>query len=137
MLTEVSEGMVSGIRGIEWDAVELPSQFMENWCYDRRTLYSFAKHYETGEPLPEELYEKLKAAKNYRAGSMMLRQLHFSSIDLELHARYQPGKGESVFERDQKVAARTLVMPPFPEDRFLCSFSHIFAGGVSVLGRAR
>lgn len=76
------------LRGIEWDAVELPSQFMENWCYDRATLYSFAQHYSTGEPLPEELYAKLKAAKTYRSASMMMRQLHFSSIDLELHARW-------------------------------------------------
>jgi len=132
MLTEVEEGMVSGIRGIEWDAVELPSQFMENWCYDRRTLYSFAKHYESGEPLPEELYKRLKAAKTFRSGTMMLRQIHFSSIDLELHARFTPGQGESVFDRDQAVASRTMVMPPFPEDRFLCSFSHIFAGGYSA-----
>ena len=63
MLTAVDEGMVSGINGIEWDAVELPSQFMENWCYDRRTLFSFARHYETGAPLPEELFERLRAAK--------------------------------------------------------------------------
>jgi oligopeptidase A len=68
MLTDVDEGLVAGIRGVEWDAVELPSQFMENWCYDRPTLYSFAKHYETGEPLPEEFYQRLKAAKTFRAG---------------------------------------------------------------------
>lgn len=132
MLTEVDEGMVSGIRGVEWDAVELPSQFMENWCYDRKTLYSFAKHFETGDPLPEDLYQKLKAAKTYRSGSMMLRQIQFSSIDLELHARFIPGNGESVFDRDRKVSERTAVLPPFPEDRFLCSFSHIFAGGYSA-----
>ena len=69
MLTDVDEGLVAGIRGVEWDAVELPSQFMENWCYDRPTLYSFAKHYETGEPLPEEFYQRLKAAKTFRAGA--------------------------------------------------------------------
>lgn len=132
MLTQVDEGMVSGIRGIEWDAVELPSQFMENWAYERTTLYSFAKHYETAEPLPEELYNRLKAAKTFRSGTMMLRQIHFSSIDLELHARFTPGQGESVFDRDRAVAARTMVMPPFPQDRFLCSFSHIFAGGYSA-----
>ncbi|GLC35598.1 hypothetical protein PLESTB_000189600 [Pleodorina starrii] len=132
MLTEVTEGLASGIRNIEWDAVELPSQFMENWAYDRATLYSFAKHYESGEPLPEELYSRLKAAKNYRSGTMMLRQLHFSCVDLELHARFKPGQGKSVFDVDQEVAARTLVMKPLPEDRFLCSFSHIFAGGYSA-----
>lgn len=132
MMTKVKEGMASGIRGIEWDAVELPSQFMENWCYDRKTLYSFAKHYATGEPLPEELYSRLKAAKTYRSGTMMLRQVHFSAIDLELHSRFTPGGDESVFDRDQKVAASTMVMPPYPEDRFLCSFSHIFAGGYAA-----
>lgn len=132
MLTEVQEGMVSGIRGIEWDAVELPSQFMENWAYDRPTLYSFARHYQTGAPLPEELFARLKAAKTYRSGTMMLRQVHFSGLDLELHARYVPGRGESVFDVDQRMAGQCLVMPPFPEDRFLCSFSHIFAGGYSA-----
>ncbi|GFH26361.1 peptidase_M3 domain-containing protein, partial [Haematococcus lacustris] len=86
MLTEVELGLVSGIRGVEWDAVELPSQFMhaakdaavcavqENWCYDKKTLYSFAKHFETGEPLPEESFQRLKAAKTFRSGTMMLRQ---------------------------------------------------------------
>ncbi|KAG2436620.1 hypothetical protein HYH02_011555 [Chlamydomonas schloesseri] len=132
MLTEVPEGMASGIRNIEWDAVELPSQFMENWAYDRATLYSFAKHYETGEPLPEELYSRLKAAKNYRSGTMMLRQLHFSCVDLELHSRFSPGQGKTVFDVDQEVAARTLVRQPLPEDRFLCTFSHIFAGGYAA-----
>ncbi|EFJ49660.1 hypothetical protein VOLCADRAFT_104239 [Volvox carteri f. nagariensis] len=149
MLTEVTDGLASGIRNIEWDAVELPSQFMENWAYDRATLYSFAKHFETAaalprvdllipgvrvarEPLPEELYSRLKAAKNYRSGTMMLRQLHFSCVDLELHARFKPGQGKSVYDVDQEVAARTLVMKPLLEDRFLCSFSHIFAGGYSA-----
>ncbi|MEW5307298.1 MAG: hypothetical protein WDW36_009705 [Sanguina aurantia] len=132
MLTQVEEGMVSGIRGIEWDAVELPSQFMENWAYDRSTLYSFAKHYTTGEPLPEELFTRLSAAKTFRSGTMMLRQIHFSSIDLDLHSRFVPGGGQTVFERDQALAAKTQVMPPFPEDRFLCAFSHIFAGGYSA-----
>ncbi|KAL4854352.1 putative cytosolic oligopeptidase A [Chlorella vulgaris] len=132
MLTEQEEGLVAGIRNVEWDSVELPSQFMENWCYDRKTLYSFARHHETGEPLPEELYERLLAARTYRSGSMTLRQVHFAMVDLELHARFKPGQGESVFERDQAVAKRTAVMPPLKEDRFLCSFSHIFAGGYSA-----
>ncbi|EFN52299.1 hypothetical protein CHLNCDRAFT_139059 [Chlorella variabilis] len=132
MLTEQQEGLVAGIRGVEWDAVELPSQFMENWCYHRKTLYSFARHYDSGEPLPEELYQRLLAARTYRSGSMTLRQVHFASVDLELHARFKPGQGESVFDRDQAMAKRTMVMPPLPEDRFLCSFSHIFAGGYSA-----
>lgn len=105
---------------------------MENWCYDRQTLFSFAKHYETGEPIPEELYQKLKAAKTYRAASMMLRQLQFSMVDLELHSRYDPESSESVFEVDQRIAKKMLVMQPLKEDRFLCAFAHIFAGGYSA-----
>lgn len=132
MLTTVDEGMVSGIRGVEWDAVELPSQFMENWCYDEKTLYSFAKHYETNEPLPQDIFTRLKAAKTFRSGSMMLRQCQFSFIDLDLHARYQPGGSESVFDRDRRLAEKTTVFPPWSGDRFLCSFSHIFAGGYSA-----
>lgn len=132
MMTTVDEGLVSGIRGVEWDAVELPSQFMENWCYEQPTLYSFAKHYASGEPLPEDLFKKLKAAKTYRSGSMMMRQIHFSSIDLDLHARYKPGAGETVFDRDRALAPKTMVMDPYPGDRFLCAFSHIFAGGYSA-----
>ncbi|KAK9861820.1 hypothetical protein WJX84_004840 [Apatococcus fuscideae] len=131
MLTTQSEGMVAGIRGIEWDAVELPSQFMENWAYNRAVLYSFAKHFETGEPLPEQIYQKLLAARTFRSGSMTLRQVHFASVDIELHARYQTGGSESVFDVDRRIAQKTAVMPPLPEDRFLCSFSHIFAGGYS------
>ena len=132
MLTEQSEGLVAGIRGVEWDAVELPSQFMENFCYDRATLNGFAKHYQTGEPIPEDLYQKLLAARTYRSGSMTLRQIHFASTDLELHARFTPGQGETIFDREAKVAERTTVMKPLPEDRFLCGFSHIFAGGYSA-----
>lgn len=132
MLTKEDEGLVSGIRGIEWDAVELPSQFMENWCYHRSTLMSIAKHYETGESLPEEVYKKLLAARTFRAGSMSLRQLRFASVDLELHINYVPGGSESIFDVDQRVSERTQVLPPLPEDRFLCSFSHIFGGGYAA-----
>ncbi|CAL5226728.1 g9581 [Coccomyxa viridis] len=134
MLTEQDEGLVSGIRGIEWDAVELPSQFMENWCYNRDTLNSFARHYETGEPLPEDLYQKLVAARTYRSGSMMLRQLHFSELDLVLHSQYKPRQGSTVFDSEvvKRVEERTTILKPLPEDRFLCGFSHIFAGGYAA-----
>lgn len=91
-----------------------------------------ARHVETGEPLPEELYQKLKAAKTFRAASMMLRQLHFAQVDLELHSRFVPGAAETASDVNARVALRTTVMPPLPEDRFLCSFSHIFAGGYSA-----
>ncbi|XP_050206809.2 probable cytosolic oligopeptidase A [Mercurialis annua] len=132
MLTKQDEGLVAGIRGIEWDAVELPSQFMENWCYHRETLMGIARHYETGETLPEDVYLKLLAARTFRAGSLSLRQLRFSSLDLELHSKYTPGGTESIYDVDQRVSKRTQVIPPLPEDRFLCSFSHIFAGGYAA-----
>ena len=132
MLTEVDDGLVSGIRGVEWDAVELPSQFMENWCYHKTTLLALARHVDTGEPLPEELYQKLCAARTFRAASAMLRQIHFATVDLELHTSFQPGGAESIFDVDRRVAAKTTVLPPLPEDRFLCGFSHIFAGGYSA-----
>lgn len=132
MLTKQDEGLVSGIRGIEWDAVELPSQFMENWCYHRTTLMGLAKHYETGESLPEDIYLKLLAARTFRAGSLSLRQIRFATLDLELHSKYIPGGSESIYDIDQRVSQRTQVLPPLPEDRFLCSFSHIFAGGYAA-----
>ncbi|KAJ7953486.1 Oligopeptidase A [Quillaja saponaria] len=132
MLTKQDEGLVSGIRGIEWDAVELPSQFMENWCYHRETLMGIAKHFETGESLPEDVYLKLVAARNFRAGSLSLRQIKFATVDLELHTKYIPGGPDSVYDVDRRVSERTQVIPPLPEDRFLCSFSHIFAGGYAA-----
>lgn len=129
MLTKQDEGLVAGIRGVEWDAVELPSQFMENWCYHRDTLMGIAKHYKTGETLSEEIYLKLVAARTFRAASQNLRQIRFASSDLELHSKYVPGGSETIFDVDQRLAQRTQVVPPLQEDRFLCSFLHIFAGG--------
>jgi oligopeptidase A len=132
MLTNVDYPGAAGINNVEWDAVELPSQFMENWCYDRATLLGMAKHYKTGETLPEEYYEKLLAARNYMSGSAMLRQLHFSLLDLELHSGYQPGGEETPQQVRDRLATTTTVIPPLPEDAFLCSFGHIFAGGYAA-----
>ena len=132
MLTRVDYGLASGIRNVEWDAVELPSQFMENWCYHRETLLGFARHFETGAPLPDALIEKLRAARTYRAGSDMLRQLFFSLLDLELHDGFDPDGAQTVFDVQQRIAARASLLPPLPEDRFLCSFGHIFAGGYAA-----
>lgn len=129
MLTKVDYAGASGINNVEWDAVELPSQFMENWCYDRSTLMGMARHYQTGESLPEEYYQKLLASRNFMSGSAMLRQLHFALVDLALHSRYQPDDHGSAEALRREIAETTMVMPPLPEDRFLCSFSHIFAGG--------
>ncbi len=132
MLTQVDYPGAAGINNVEWDAVELPSQFMENWCYHRPTLFSMAKHYETGEPLPEHYYQKLLAARNYMSGSTMLRQLHFSLVDLELHHRYQPGGEDTPNQVRKRIAKTTTVMAPLPEDSFLCAFGHIFAGGYAA-----
>ncbi|KST69275.1 M3 family metallopeptidase [Mastigocoleus testarum] len=132
MLTKVNYSAAAGINNVEWDAVELPSQFMENWCYDRPTLMGMAKHYQTGEVLPEEYYQKLLAAKNYMSGSGMLRQIHFSILDIELHHRYQPGGNETPWDVRSRVAQTTTVLPPLPEDAFLCAFGHIFAGGYAA-----
>jgi oligopeptidase A len=132
MLTKVDDAGAAGINNVEWDAVELPSQFMENWCYHRETLMGMAKHYETGETLPEHYYQKLIAARNYMSGSAMLRQLHFGLVDLELHHRYQPGGTETASDVRQRIAKTTTVLPPLPEDAFLCSFGHIFAGGYAA-----
>lgn len=133
MLTEVDEGIVSGINGVEWDAVEQPSQFMEYWAYDVATLRGMAKHWQTGESIPDELIEKIRAAKTFRAASMMLRQIKFSLLDLALHdAAFVPGGKRTIWEVDHEVSARTQVRPSLPEDRFLCGFSHIFAGGYAA-----
>ena len=132
MLTRVDDVDASGIRGVEWDAVELPSQFMENWCTHKPTLLGMSHHVKTGATLPHELFDKVKAAKNFRAATMMLRQISFARLDLELHARFAPGGKETVFHVQRRLAAETSVLPVLPEDRFLCSFSHIFAGGYAA-----
>jgi len=135
MLTRATVGDVAGINGIEWDAVELPSQFMENWCYDKATIYGFAKHYKTGEQLPEEMFEKLKQQKTFMAGSMFCRQLLFGQMDMELHANFDPKNksGESIFDVHRRMASKfTPYSMPVEEDRFLCSFNHIFAGGYAA-----
>lgn len=137
MLTQATVGDVAGINGVEWDAVELPSQFMENWCYDKPTVYGFAKHYKTGEPMPEEMFQKLCDQKTFNAGMMACRQLYFGQLDMELHAKYDPKSaengGETIWDVQKRVASKyTPHSPPLPEDRFLCSFQHIFAGGYSA-----
>ena len=132
MLTAIDYGMVSGTNNVEWDAIELPSQFMENWCYHRETLLDMSAHVETGEPLPVDLYDKLCSARHYRAGSHILRQLSFGLIDLTLHHDYDPHGTESVFDVEQRLAPLTNVLPPLPENRFLCQFGHIFAGNYAA-----
>ena len=132
MLTTIDYVGASGINNVEWDAVELPSQFMENWCYDRPILFGMAKHYQTGETLPEEYYQKLLDSKNYMSGSGMLRQLHFGMVDIALHHNYQPGGELTPRDIRNKIAETSTVLKPLPEDNFLCAFGHIFAGGYAA-----
>jgi oligopeptidase A len=132
MLTDVERPLAAGIRNIEWDAVELPSQFMENWCYHRETLLGLTGHYETGAQLPEETFRKIEASRTFRAGSDMLRQLYFALTDLALHHQYDPDGSETPFDVQHRIAAKTTTIPPLPEDRFLCGFTHIFGGGYAA-----
>ena len=132
MLTTVDLPDAAGINCVEWDAVELPSQFMENWTYHKATVMNFARHWETDEPLPAELFDRLVAAKNFRAATGVMRQLYLGGFDMELHHRYSPGKDEKVKEVKARVNSKMSVMPPLESDRFECGFSHIFAGGYSA-----
>lgn len=132
MLTTVDFPGASGINNVEWDAVELPSQFMENWCYHRDTLLELARHYETGKSLPEDLFQKIVAARNFMTGNAILRQVNFGWLDLELHHRYQPGEAETIWDVRDRLAQKTTVLKPLPEDAFLCAFGHIFAGGYAA-----
>ncbi len=127
MLTAVPRMEAAGINNVEWDAVELPSQFMENWCLHQPTLAGLARHWQTGETLPQAFIDKLRAAKTYRAGSATLRQVYFARTDLVLHA-----EGGDPHAVQRRIAQTHTVIQPLPEDRSLCSFSHIFAGGYSA-----
>lgn len=131
MLTKVKYLDAAGINGVEWDAVELPSQFMENWCYHKPTLTSLTAHVDTGEPLPDNLFQKIKASKNFQSALQMARQVHFSMIDIELHHRFDPDT-DDVFAINKAVAKKASPLPVLENDRFLCAFSHIFAGGYSA-----
>jgi oligopeptidase A len=132
MLTTVDYGEASGINGVEWDAVELASQFMENWCYHKPTLTGMTQHVETAAPLPDELFDKISAARTFRAGSQMLRQLEFGKTDMALHHGFDVGGVDSVFDVHRRVSEEMSVFPLLAEDRLLCSFSHIFAGGYAA-----
>ena len=132
MLTKINYPSVSGISGVPWDAVELPSQFMENWCWQKSALDNMAKHYQTGEPLPDELYEKMIAAKNFQAGMQMVRQLEFSIFDMRIHAEYSPEKGARIYEILNQVRDKVAVVKAPEFNRFAHGFSHIFAGGYAA-----
>lgn len=130
MLTEIEHAGVSGINGVAWDAVELPSQFMENWCWEPEGLALISSHFETGEALPKDLLDKMLAAKNFQSGLMMVRQLEFSLFDFELHATH--GDGRSVAQVLDGIRDEVSVMRPPAYNRFPNSFAHIFAGGYAA-----
>jgi oligopeptidase A len=132
MLTEVDEGAVSGISGVEWDAVELPSQFMENFCWEWDVLQHMTAHVKTGQPLPRALYDKMLAAKNFQSGLQTLRQVEFSLVDMHLHYDYDPASAKTVQELIDEVREKFAVMMPPAFNRFQHSFGHIFAGGYAA-----
>ena len=129
MLTRVDHLGVSGIHGVQWDAVELPSQFMENFCWDREALGLISGHYQTGEPLPDTLYKKMLAARNFQSGMQMVRQLELSLFDFHIHRDYDPAQGGRVYPILDAIRKQTAVFIPPAFNRFAHSFSHIFAGG--------
>ncbi|OYY17158.1 MAG: oligopeptidase A [Polynucleobacter sp. 35-46-11] len=134
LLTQVSALGVSGINGVEWDAVELPSQFMENFCWEWEVLEKMTAHAETGKPLPRELYEKILAAKNFQNGYMTLRQVVMSLTDWRLHANFdvENAKGQAVLDLSKSIADQFNVIPQPAISRWINTFSHIFAGGYAA-----
>ncbi|CCN38149.1 oligopeptidase A [Vibrio nigripulchritudo SO65] len=132
MLTQIDVSAVSGINGVPWDAVELPSQFLENWCWEEEALAFISGHYESGEALPKEMLDKMLAAKNFQSAMFILRQLEFGLFDFTLHTEYDPDIGARVLETLAQVKEKVAVLPSLEWNRFSHSFSHIFAGGYSA-----
>lgn len=132
MLTRIDYSAVSGINGVAWDAVELPSQFMENWCWEKEALDLISGHYETGESIPDEMYQRMLAAKNFQSAMVMVRQLEFSLFDFRIHAEYDPEQGGRIYEILNEVREQVSVITPPSWSRFAHGFSHIFAGGYAA-----
>ncbi|ORZ13195.1 hypothetical protein BCR42DRAFT_331073 [Absidia repens] len=135
MMTRVDYAEASGINGVEWDFVEVASQFMENFCSEPKWLERLSGHYRTGDPMPKDMVDALVKNRQFLSGMAMLRQIHFSKVDLALHSRFTPptNPGEpTVFDVDANVAQETTLIPRLSEDRFLCSFAHIFGGGYAA-----
>ena len=131
LLTRIGELAVAGINGVEWDAVELPSQFMENFCWEWEQVEVMTAHVSTGQPLPRPLFDKMLAARNYQSGMFTVRQLEFGLFDMLIHSQYQPGQ-ESVLQVLQRVREEVAVNFPPAWNRFPNQFSHIFAGGYAA-----
>jgi oligopeptidase A len=132
LLTRVEDLGVSGINGVEWDAVELPSQFMENFCWEWEVLRHMTRHVDSGTPLPRALFDKMIAAKNFQSGLGFLRQIEFAEFDMRLHSDFDPAAGGSALELLKEVRRRIAVLPQPDYNRFPNSFSHIFGGGYAA-----
>lgn len=132
LLTQVDEAGVAGIHGVEWDAVELPSQFMENYCWEWTVLQRMTAHIDSGESLPRALFDRMLAARNFQSGMQMLRQVEFSLFDLLLHSDFDPAGERSVLDLLAEVRREVAVLVPPPWHRFPNGFSHIFAGGYAA-----
>ena len=132
MLTQVDVAAVSGINGVPWDAVELPSQFLENWCWEPEVIPMISSHYESGEALPKELLDKMLAAKNFQSGMQMVRQLEFSLFDFRLHREYRSDKPTDVQSLLNDIRQQVAVVAPPSFNKFQNGFSHIFAGGYAA-----
>lgn len=132
LLTQVDDLGVSGINGVEWDAVELPSQFMENFCWEWDVLSQMTAHIESGEPLPRALFDKMLAAKNFQSGLQILRQIEFALFDMHLHYDFDPNGEKTVLQLLDEIRSQVAVVIPPAFDRFPNSFSHIFAGGYAA-----
>lgn len=132
LLTEIALPLIGGIEGVEWDAVELPSQFMENFGWNREALALFARHWQTGEPLPDDLFERMLAARHFHAGLFLVRQLEFALFDFLLHLEYDPAQGARTMAVLERVRKQVAVLHPPAWQRFPHGFSHIFAGGYAA-----
>ena len=132
MLTRVDHPEIAGISGVEWDAVELPSQFMENWCWEREALDLFARHHETGEPMPEALFQKLQGTRHFQSALQLLRQVEFALFDMRLHAASAPGSTGEIQALLDTVRDEVSVIRPPAFNRFQNGFTHIFAGGYAA-----
>ena len=132
MLTQIDYAGVSGISGVAWDAVELPSQFMENWCWEREALDIFARHHQSGERIPDDLYQRMIQARNFQSALQMMRQLEFAIFDFTLHRDYDPAAPAPVHDTLETVRSRVAVIQPPSFNRFENSFTHIFGGGYAA-----
>jgi oligopeptidase A len=132
LLTEVDLPAVAGVNGVEWDAVELPSQFMENFGWQREALDLFARHWQTGAKLPDELFARMQAARHFHAGLFLVRQLEFALFDVHIHREYDPARGGRVLDILDEVRAAVAVIKPPAWQRFPHAFTHIFSGGYAA-----